>query len=91
MALELINHRINVNAVTPGVIDIPMWDQVDALFARYERRPIGEKKRLVGEVAPHGRMGVPEDVTGAAVFLASADADYVVGQTLNVDDGNWMS
>ena len=91
MALELIKHRINVNAIAPGVIDTPMWDVVDALFAKYEGRPIGEKKRLVGEAVPYGRMGVPEDITGAAVFLASADSDYIVAQTLNVDGGNWMS
>jgi NAD(P)-dependent dehydrogenase (short-subunit alcohol dehydrogenase family) len=90
-ALELIKHRINVNAIAPGVIDTPMWDQVDALFAKYEQRPIGEKKRLVGEAVPFGRMGKPEDIVGAAVFLASADSDYVVAQTLNVDGGNWMS
>ena len=91
MALELIKHRINVNAIAPGVIDTPMWDVVDALFAKYEGRPIGEKKRLVGEAVPYGRMGVPEDITGAAVFLASSDSDYIVAQTLNVDGGNWMS
>jgi D-sorbitol dehydrogenase (acceptor) len=91
MALELIKHRINVNAIAPGVIDTPMWDVVDALFARYEGRQIGEKKRLVGEAVPYGRMGVPEDIAGAAVFLASEDADYIVAQTLNVDGGNWMS
>ena len=90
-ALELIKHRINVNAIAPGVVDTPMWDQVDALFAKYENRPIGEKKRLVGEAVPFGRMGVPEDIVGAAVFLASADSNYIVGQTLNVDGGNWMS
>jgi NAD(P)-dependent dehydrogenase (short-subunit alcohol dehydrogenase family) len=90
-ALELIKSGINVNAIAPGVIDTPMWDTVDALFAKYENRPIGEKKRLVGEAVPFGRMGVPEDITGAAVFLASADADYIVAQTLNVDGGNWMS
>lgn len=90
-ALELIKHRINVNAIAPGVVDTPMWDQVDALFAKYEHRPIGEKKRLVGEAVPFGRMGMPEDIAGAAVFLASADSDYIVAQTLNVDGGNWMS
>lgn len=90
-ALELIKHGINVNGIAPGVIDTPMWDVVDALFAKYENRPIGEKKRLVGEAVPFGRMGVPEDITGAAVFLASSDADYIVAQTLNVDGGNWMS
>ena len=90
-ALELIKYGINVNGIAPGVVDTPMWDVVDALFAKYENRPIGEKKRLVGEAVPYGRMGTVEDMTGAAVFLASSDADYIVAQTLNVDGGNWMS
>ena len=89
--LGLIEHKINVNGIAPGVIDTPMWDQVDALFARYEHRALGEKKRLVGEAVPYGRMGLPADLAGAATFLASADADYIVAQTLNVDGGNWMS
>ena len=58
---------------------------------KYEGRQPGEKKKLVGEAVPFGRMGAPEDHTGAAVFLASPDADYIVAQTLNVDGGNWMS
>ena len=66
-------------------------DAVDSLFAKYENPPLGEKKRQVGLAVPYGRMGVPGDVAGAAVFLASADADYIVAQTLNVDGGNWMS
>ncbi len=89
--LDLIRHGINVNGISPGVVDTPMWDEVDALFARYEGRALGEKKRLVGEAVPFGRMGRPEDHVGAAVFLASAESDYVVAQTLNVDGGNWMS
>ncbi|WP_192036076.1 L-iditol 2-dehydrogenase [Halomonas sp. YLGW01] len=89
--LSLIEHGIHVNGIAPGVVDTPMWDEVDALFARYEGRPLGEKKRLVGEAVPYGRMGRPEDHAGAAVFLASDDSDYVVAQTLNVDGGNWMS
>jgi NAD(P)-dependent dehydrogenase (short-subunit alcohol dehydrogenase family) len=89
--LDLIKHKINVNGIAPGVVDTPMWDDVDALFAKYEGRKPGEKKRLVGEAVPLGRMGTPEDYTGAAVFLASSDADYIVAQTLNVDGGNWMS
>jgi NAD(P)-dependent dehydrogenase (short-subunit alcohol dehydrogenase family) len=89
--LDLNKHHINVNSIAPGVVDTPMWDAVDALFAKYEHRPPGEKKRLVGESVPYGRMGLPEDLTGAAVFLASSDADYIVAQTLNVDGGQWMS
>jgi D-sorbitol dehydrogenase (acceptor) len=89
--LDLIKYRINVNGIAPGVVDTPMWDHVDALFAKYEHLPLGYKKRQVGVAVPAGRMGLPDDYRGAAVFLASSDSDYVVAQTLNVDGGNWMS
>jgi len=89
--LDLIKYRINVNGIAPGVVDTPMWDHVDALFAKYEHLALGDKKRQVGLAVPAGRMGLPDDYRGAAVFLASSDSDYVVAQTLNVDGGNWMS
>ena len=89
--LNLIEHRINVNAIAPGVVDGEHWDDVDAKFAKYENRPLGEKKRLVGEAVPYGRMGNADDLTGMAIFLASGEADYIVAQTYNVDGGNWMS
>ena len=89
--LNLIRHGINVNAIAPGVVDGEHWDGVDALFARYENRQPGEKKRLVGEAVPFGRMGKAEDLTGMAVFLASEEARYIVAQCYNVDGGQWMS
>lgn len=89
--LDLIKHGINVNAISPGVVEGEHWDGVDALFAKYENRPPGEKKRLVGAEVPIGRMGTAEDLVGMAIFLASAESDYVVAQTFNVDGGNWMS
>lgn len=89
--LGLIKHRINVNGISPGVVDTPMWDEVDSMFAKYEGLKKGEKKRMVGEAVPFGRMGRPEDHVGCAVFLASDESDYVVAQTYNVDGGNWMS
>ena len=89
--LDLIRHRINVNAIAPGVVDGEHWDHVDSLFAKYENRPKGEKKRLVGESVPYGRMGTAQDLTGMAVFLASDEAEYIVAQTYNVDGGQWMS
>ena len=89
--LDLIRHGINVNAIAPGVVDGEHWDGVDALFARHENLPLGEKKRQVGAAVPFGRMGTAADLTGMAVFLASAEADYIVAQTYNVDGGNWMS
>lgn len=89
--LDLIRHRINVNAISPGVVDGEHWDHVDALFAKYENRKPGEKKKLVGEGVPYGRMGTAQDLVGMAIFLASAEADYIVAQTYNVDGGQWMS
>ncbi|WP_268800978.1 L-iditol 2-dehydrogenase [Pseudomonas huanghezhanensis] len=89
--LNLIKHKINVNAIAPGVVDGEHWDGVDALFAKHENRPLGEKKKLVGQEVPYGRMGTAEDLAGMAIFLASQESDYIVAQTYNVDGGNWMS
>jgi NAD(P)-dependent dehydrogenase (short-subunit alcohol dehydrogenase family) len=89
--LNLIGHKINVNAIAPGVVEGEHWEHVDALFAKYENRPLGEKKSLVAASVPYGRMGTPEDLTGMAIFLASSEADYIVAQTFNVDGGQWMS
>lgn len=90
-ALAMAPHNITVNAIAPGVIDTPMWEHVDALFAKYENRQLGEKKKLVGEEVPLGRMGDPEDLVGAAIFLASKESNYITAQTLNVDGGCVMS
>ena len=89
--LNLIEHGINVNAISPGVVDGEHWDGVDAFFAKYEGKAPGQKKREVGEAVPFGRMGKASDLTGMAVFLASDEAAYVVAQTYNVDGGQWMS
>ncbi|SIR18107.1 D-sorbitol dehydrogenase (acceptor) [Paracoccus thiocyanatus] len=89
--LNLIAHGINVNAIAPGVVDGEHWDGVDAFFARYEGRPLGEKKRIVGESVPFGRMGRASDLTGMAIFLATPEAGYIVAQCLGVDGGNWMA
>ena len=90
-ALAMAPHGIRVNGIAPGVVDTPMWEEVDGLFARYEGLPKGEKKRRVGLEVPLGRMGTPDDIARAAVFLVSDDARYITAQTLNVDGGNVMS
>ena len=89
--LALIKHGINVNAISPGVVDGEHWDGVDAFFAKHENKPLGQKKAEVGAAVPFGRMGTAEDLTGIAIFLATHEADYIVAQTYNVDGGNWMS
>jgi galactitol 2-dehydrogenase len=89
--LNLIAHGINVNAIAPGVVDGEHWDHVDSLFAKYENRPLGEKKRIVGAGVPAGRMANADDLIPMAVFLASSGSDYIVGQTYGVDGGNWLA
>ena len=89
--LALIKHRINVNAISPGVVDGEHWDGVDAFFARFENKAPGQKKQEVAQGVPFGRMGTAEDLTGMAVFLASDAAEYIVAQTYNVDGGQWMN
>ncbi len=89
--LDLIKHGINVNAISPGVVDGEHWDHVDSLFAKWEGKELGQKKKEVAAGVPFGRFGKPDDLVGMAVFLASDDAEYVVAQTYNVDGGQWMS
>jgi D-sorbitol dehydrogenase (acceptor) len=90
-ALALAPHQITVNGIAPGIVDTPLWVEVDKQFAALLGMEIGEPKATFTKVIPLGRIEQPEDVTGAAVFLASDDAAYITQQTLNVDGGNWPS
>ncbi len=90
-ALALAEHKINVNAVAPGIVDTPFWEQVDRQFAKLLHMEIGEPKRTFTASIPLGRIEQPADVAGAVAFLASSDADYITQQCLNVDGGNWPS
>jgi glucose 1-dehydrogenase len=77
IAAELLPHRINVNVIEPGWIDTPG-----------EHETFGsEQIAEAGPTLPWGRLGMPEDIGRAAVFLASDDADYVTGTSLLVDGG----
>ncbi|MDQ3328843.1 MAG: L-iditol 2-dehydrogenase [Chloroflexota bacterium] len=90
-ALALAPHKINVNAIAPGIVDTPFWIEVDRQFAKLLDLPVGEPKRRFTAEIPLGRIEQPEDVAGVAAFLASSDADYITQQCYNVDGGNWPS
>jgi NAD(P)-dependent dehydrogenase (short-subunit alcohol dehydrogenase family) len=77
LALELAPARINVNAVAPGGIDTPGWNEVCD----------EEVKKQTIQMIPWKRMGVPEDIANAVVFLASGRSDYITGQVIVVDGG----
>lgn len=78
LALELAGEKIRVNAIAPGAIKTAINDEV---WGSEE----GRKQMLA--LIPYGRIGEPEDIAKAAVWLASDEADYVVGTTLFVDGG----
>jgi 2-deoxy-D-gluconate 3-dehydrogenase len=81
MACELAKHKINVNAIAPGYM------------ATENTRPLREnpqRAKAILERIPAGRWGVPEDLKGVAVFLASAASDYMNGYTVAVD-GGWLA
>ncbi len=89
-SLALIPYGINVNAISPGVVDTPMWEEVDRMFGRWTGKAIGQTKRETERQVPAGRFGKPEDLAGIAVYLATSDSDYMLGQTVNVDGGRVM-
>ena len=80
LANEWASHGINVNAIAPGYMQT---DNTTAL------REDPQRNRQITERIPAARWGTPEDVGGAAVFLASKASDYVHGHVLVVD-GGWM-
>lgn len=82
--------EITVNAICPGVVDTEMWRTIDKEWTQIDQRPVGAawQDRIRG--IPMRRHEVPEDLTGMAVFLASADSDYVTGQSYHVDGGMEM-
>jgi acetoin reductase-like protein len=90
-ALALAPHKINVNAIAPGIVDTPFWEEVDRQFARLLGMQVGEPKATFTKSIPLGRIEQPEDVAAMAVFLASSESDYITQQTFNVDGGNWPS
>jgi NAD(P)-dependent dehydrogenase (short-subunit alcohol dehydrogenase family) len=79
---DLKSRRIRVNAVSPGSIDTP---GLSALFASGPAG--GERRKTVATVTPLGRLGTPEEIAKAVVFLASDDASYITGAELFVDGG----
>ena len=80
-AVEWAKYNINVNAIGPGYF---MTELTAALFAD------PEKAKWVLSKIPLGRTGLPEDLMGTVIFLASAASDYITGQIINVD-GGWLS
>lgn len=88
----LAPYNINVNAVCPGLVPTPMWDNIDKVQGvQRQGLQAGDWIRKSIDTVPLKRAGTPEDVAGAVSFLCSSDADYITGQALNVDGGIEMN
>lgn len=87
-ARELAKHKITVNAFAPGVVDTPLWEQIDREHIEIgETSKPGEAMRNFAAGILLGRVATPADITGLAYFLASPSSDYITGQTIIVDGG----
>lgn len=78
---------ITVNAYAPGIVRGPMWDYIDECFGGRTGLAKGEAMAKRAERISIGRVETPEDVAGFVSYLASADADYMTGQTVLIDGG----
>ena len=80
LAIEYSKKNININCISPGFIKTVMTDKIDDKF----------KETIISKI-PSGRLGEPEDIANAVLFLASNQSDYINGETLHVNGGMYMA
>jgi len=80
LAIEYAKKNININCISPGFIRTAMTDKIDEKF-----------KDIIISKIPSARLGEPDDVAYAVLFLASSHSDYINGETLHVNGGMYMA
>jgi len=80
LAIEYAKKNININCISPGFIKTTMTDKIDEKF-----------KDIIISKIPSARLGEPEDIANAVLFLASNQSDYINGETLHVNGGMYMA
>jgi 3-oxoacyl-[acyl-carrier protein] reductase len=80
LAIEYAKKNINVNCISPGFIQTAMTDKIDEKF-----------KEIIISKIPSARLGQPEDIANAVLFLSSGQSDYINGETLHVNGGMYMA
>ena len=80
LAIEYAKKNININCISPGFIKTAMTDKIDAKF-----------KEIIISKIPSARLGEPEDISNAVVFLASNQSNYINGETLHINGGMYMA
>ena len=80
LAIEYAKKNINVNCISPGFIKTAMTDKIDDKF----------KEAIISKI-PSARLGEPDDIANAVLFLTSNDSDYINGETLHINGGMYMA
>ena len=80
LAIEYAKKNINVNCISPGFIKTAMTDKIEEKF-----------RNIIVSKIPSARLGEPEDIANAVLFLASCQSDYINGETLHVNGGMYMA
>ena len=80
LAIEYAKKNININCISPGFIKTAMTDKIDEKF-----------KEIIVSKIPSGRLGEPDDIANAVLFLSSDQSDYINGETLHVNGGMYMA
>ena len=80
LAIEYAKKNINVNCISPGFIKTAMTDKIEEKF-----------KDIIVSKIPSARLGEPDDIANAVLFLASCQSDYINGETLHVNGGMYMA
>jgi meso-butanediol dehydrogenase/(S,S)-butanediol dehydrogenase/diacetyl reductase len=86
-AREWAEHDITVNAFAPGVVETPLWEDLDRVFAERDHKATGQAMAEFSAGILRGRTATPDDIVPTALFLASADSDYMTGQVVMIDGG----
>ncbi len=80
LAIEYAKKNININCISPGFIQTSMTEKIDTKF-----------KEIIISKIPSARLGEPQDIANAVLFLASSQSDYINGETLHVNGGLYMA
>jgi NAD(P)-dependent dehydrogenase (short-subunit alcohol dehydrogenase family) len=90
LAIEFAGEGIRVNAICPGVVMTPLWDDMMADYAKKRKLTPAEVKPYLESKIPMGRLCSEQDVANMALFLAGDESKYITGQSLNVSGGAVM-
>ncbi|MDJ0035469.1 (S)-acetoin forming diacetyl reductase [Pantoea allii] len=86
-ARDLAPAGITVNGFCPGIVNTPMWAEIDRQISEAAGKPVGYGTQEFAKRITLGRLSEPEDVAACVAFLAGPDSDYITGQSLLVDGG----